>query len=823
MRQPALIPALGLIAGTTAGIYFSPPAETVVRLLILIGWGSAAVAFVRRRGDVLTLCLLAGFAVCGWAIASHAATRAQHTALRAEFEHEKARFPAERTVSTSVEGTLREDATARPWGTTLTVDVKRVRIGTIWTPTSGGLRASVGGSLVATHLESWRAGRGVRFPVQLRRPSRYLNRGVPDDERLLAWRGVALVGSVKSAAVVEVLEVGRWYEEAAAAIRYWVRGRVNDSVGAWNAVSAAIVTAVLIGDRSGLEERLERLLQTAGTYHVIAISGGNIAVLTLLMLGAFRIAHLQSQASASATILLLMAYAWLVGLPSSVSRSTMMAVVYLAARVFDHRTDTINALAVSVVAILWASPLSLADTGFVLTCGATLGIVLGARRYSSLVPRSGWLAAPVMLFVASSCAEIVLVPVNVFVFSRVTFAGLLLNFVAVPLMVAGQIAGLLALAFAPVPMLGTTAGWVAHLATSGLIGSAGWVELMPWLSYRLPAPAPLTVISYYGALGTYALAATSWAQSTWPVGCALRRRRAAAIVAALTGMWILTEPITAIGDSLGRGRTLQISFLDVGQGDSTLVRFPGGHSLLVDAGGGTDQFDLGGRVVAPVLWATGVRHLTTLAITHGDPDHVGGAPSVLRDFSPRRVWDGVPVPPHAPMQALRELADSKAIAWQTVQRGNRIRIGDADVRVLNPPVPEWERQKVRNDDSIVLEIRYGSVSIVLPGDIGATVERALAQQFTSAGLRILKAAHHGSATSSSTEFLEALRPTVVVFSCGRDNPYGHPVPQVLRRVEQTGATIFRTDRDGEIWLETDGKTVTIRPYLGRPVQLTAAR
>jgi competence protein ComEC len=281
----------------------------------------------------------------------------------------------------------------------------------------------------------------------------------------------------------------------------------------------------------------------------------------------------------------------------------------------------------------------------------------------------------------------------------------------------------------------------------------------------------------------------------------------------------LIEPVTAAGDALGLGGTLRVSFLDVGQGDSTLVRFPGGSSLLVDAGGGNDQFDLGARVVAPALWATGVRRLDTLAVTHGDPDHLGGAPSVLQEFFPRGIWEGVPVPPHLPMQAFRQLSDHKATAWQTLQRGDRFRLGGADVYVWNPPVPDWERQRVRNDDSIVLEIRYGAVSIVLPGDISRTVEHVLAPQFGPAGLRILKAAHHGSSTSSSSEFLQALRPSVVIFSCGRDNPYGHPTPPVVGRVQDIGATMFRTDHHGQISLETDGKTVTIRPYVGKPLSL----
>jgi competence protein ComEC len=819
-KAPALIPAVGLIAGTTAGVYLPAPEATVLRVVIVTAWTAAILAFGRQRGDVATLCLLAGFGAGGWVIASAAAVGARHTPLGAVFESEKARAPLERAIAVNVEGTLQEDATERPWGASLTILVDRIRVGPDWHPTSGGLRASVTGSLVSRHIDEWRAGRRLRFPVQLRRPSRYLNPGASDDEALLAWRGISLVGTVKSAALVEVLEEGGWHEERAADLRYWTRRRIGESVGRWSAVSAAIVTAVLIGDRSGIDERLERRLQTAGTYHVIAISGGNIAILTLLTLAACQTARFRPQAAAAITIVLLIGYGWVVGFQSSVSRSTIMAVAYLAARLLDHRTDTINALAVAVAVILWASPLSIADTGFVLTCGATLGIVLGARWRWRFVPRQAWLAAPVLLFRASLCAELALVPVNVFVFSRVTFAGLFLNFVAVPLMVVGQVAGLTVLTLAWLASgLAAAAGWIAHLATVGLVRTAEWAELLPWVSYRLPPPAPLTVMSYYVAIGSYLFAASASAQSALPPGCAVTIRRIAATIAAGAWLWILIEPVTAIGDALGMGRTLRVSFLDVGQGDSTLVRFPGGNSLLVDAGGGTDQFDLGARVVAPALWAAGVRRLDTLAVTHGDPDHLGGAPSVLHDFFARSVWEGVPVPRHLPMQTFHQLADHKAAAWQTLQRGDRFRIGGADLFVWNPPLPDWERQRVRNDDSIVLEIRYGDVSIVLPGDVGRTVEHLVAPQFAPTRLRILKAAHHGSDTSTSAEFLQALRPSVVIVSCGRDNPHGHPAPPVLRRVQDAGAAIFRTDQHGQISLETDGKTVTIRPFRGEPLFL----
>ncbi len=137
------------------------------------------------------------------------------------------------------------------------------------------------------------------------------------------------------------------------------------------------------------------------------------------------------------------------------------------------------------------------------------------------------------------------------------------------------------------------------------------------------------------------------------------------------------------------------------------------------------------------------------------------------------------------------------------------------MRVWHPPPPDWERQRVRNDDSVVIEVRFGDVSVVLPGDISAEVERALAAEIPPARHRVLKAAHHGSATSTSDAWLEALRPEVVVFSCGRENRYGHPAPAVLRRVLDRGATVFRTDEDGQVVVETDGKALRVR-YIHGP-------
>ena len=262
--------------------------------------------------------------------------------------------------------------------------------------------------------------------------------------------------------------------------------------------------------------------------------------------------------------------------------------------------------------------------------------------------------------------------------------------------------------------------------------------------------------------------------------------------------------------------TLRMVVLDVGQGDSTIVRLPDGTSLLIDAGGlaGT-SFDIAGRVVLPALRALGVQRLHALVLTHGDPDHIGGADAVIQRLRPESVWEGVPVPPHAGLRALFASAGEARAVWRTVRPGDVERAGGVEIRILHPPGPDWERQRVRNDDSIVVQIDHGDVTILLPGDIGAATERLILPSLHLGRTVILKAAHHGSATSSADEFLEAIHPDAVIFSSGRDNRFGHPAPVVVERFAGRGIPMFNTADDGAVFVETDGKTVEVNGWTGR--------
>lgn len=244
--------------------------------------------------------------------------------------------------------------------------------------------------------------------------------------------------------------------------------------------------------------------------------------------------------------------------------------------------------------------------------------------------------------------------------------------------------------------------------------------------------------------------------------------------------------------------------------------------MLVDGGGfptGPAAFDMGDRVVAPVLRHLGIRRLGTAVVSHAHPDHVGGLPAILDEFRPRDVWDGVPVPRLELRRALLDAAADTRARWTTVQRDDRFLIDNVEVVVHHPPSPDWERQEVRNDDSVVLELRWRDVSIVLPGDVGREVEQEIAGRLEPASIRVLKVPHHGSRTSSSAGFIDALAPKMVVISAGRRNTFGHPAPEVVQRYVERGISVLRTDRDGAVMLQTDGRAVEVETFTGRRVRL----
>jgi len=337
-------------------------------------------------------------------------------------------------------------------------------------------------------------------------------------------------------------------------------------------------------------------------------------------------------------------------------------------------------------------------------------------------------------------------------------------------------------------------GHAAFGAAWALRHSSDLAQLVPGLDWRTPALSFLAV-------------------AAWAAGIARlvqgRRTAGLALVAAAHVLYLLEPP--APGD----GR-LQLTVLDVGQGDALVARSPGGAVLVVDAGGSArGRYDPGEQVVAPFLWASRLRRVEALVVTHAHPDHSGGVPFLLRTFGVASVWEGKAPRGDRSYRALAEALSRSGAPTRAVARGMRTWWDGVEVRVLGP-VPGPPPWRVRNDDSVVLTLRLGGVRFLLTGDVETTAETGALGDGREVASAVVKVPHHGSRSSSSPGFVAAVAPSVAVISAGARNPFGHPHPEVLERYRRAGALVLRTDRDGAITVSTDGRRVWVRSMaLGR--------
>jgi competence protein ComEC len=365
--------------------------------------------------------------------------------------------------------------------------------------------------------------------------------------------------------------------------------------------------------------------------------------------------------------------------------------------------------------------------------------------------------------------------------------------------------------------LASAAGWMAHIGAAGLVRSADLVQFAPALTWRVAPPSWVAIVAYYGAGAVWW---TLWRQrlagagSQEPARTGAIRRTAGGIAVA-AGLWMLVNPLALLAVR-GDG-ALHATFIDVGQGDSIFVTFPRGTTMLVDAGGlsAGSSFDIGDRVVAPVIRHAGFRRIDYLVLTHGDPDHIGGAGAILREFRPREVWEGIPVPRFEALTALRVATQqSRGPLGECLRRGSARRGRRRGRRA--PPAP----RRVGAPEGP--QRRFDRARAALARALGALDRRhrpcggARDQCDDSGGApRVVKVPHHGSLTSSAPEFLAAIRPQLAVVSAGRGNHFGHPVPDVLDRYTAIGAEVFRTDRDGAVTMDSDGYSIDVRTFTGR--------
>jgi competence protein ComEC len=614
----------------------------------------------------------------------------------------------------------------------------------------------------------------------------------------------------KSALLVEKLPDGRrasvlrWVSSVRLAWQEKIEDCFSNPGGAGLSQEGAVLEALLLGERGRLANTTTAALQKSGLYHIIAISGAHIAVISFLLFSALSLLRVPRRISYIALILALVFYAVLVEGRASVFRAVIMTLAFLVGKLLWKNSQILNTISFSAVLLLLANPFYLFDMGFELTFAATLAIIVFFPKVIRFLPRLPLKISE--LFALSLTAQLGVTPLIARSFHRVTFAGLLLNFLAIPLTGVIMALGFVFLGFAVIsPFIARIMAQALGFLVRAFLWTTGLADPLPVLSYRIPTPHLLTVIGYFVFLLALLLPRRFRSQKVLSFGLF------AAILAVL-----VTYPFPARST-----RTLDLTFLDVGQGDSILVEFPGRKKMLIDGGGiPDDTLDIGELVVSPFLWDRGIKKLDYVVLTHPHPDHLNGLKSVAKNFRIGEFWDGPSPSDNADYQELmRSLGPS--VVRKKAFRG--FSLGEDAVRIeaLHPePGEAPAAQDVSNDQSLVLRISMGDQAFLLPGDVGSAAEAEIIRAGADVRAQVLKSPHHGSRSSSSPEFLEAVQPEIVVITAGRGNLYGLPHSETLERYRRCGARVVRTDEDGAVRISTDGKTLSTATSRGESARVT---
>ena len=573
---------------------------------------------------------------------------------------------------------------------------------------------------------------------------------------------------------------------------------------------------ILIGYDDNLSEKIEESFRKSSLTHLLAVSGAHIAYIISGLSFLFRIVRIPKRITNMITIICLIFFIYITDFSSSVVRASIMGIILLIAFVTFKKNDIQTTISISILLILIENPYKILDIGLLLSYFATIGIIcfskLRKNRKSEISLKEkviGYIKEMVLITIS---ANIFVIPIMVYNFNTISLTFIISNVIAGiligPITIGGFI--LIVLSFLSVKLtyiITIPYNFLLEL----LVQSTNLTSLIPLSEILVPTPSIVIVIIYYIVLFICVLYIFLTKQypnrylikkiSKYILKCFESiKKNYKIIIICITSFIILTILILKVIP-----KDLRIYFIDVGQGDSTLLITPTNKKILIDSGGSeTGSFDVGKNTLVPYLLNRKIMFLDYIFISHFDSDHCDGFKYLLNNIKVKNIIVSKQYESTNNFEEIMSIANKKKINIIKVEAGNVLNI-DRFVR-FKIFSPEKTLTDDINDNSIVMKLEYNSFSCLFTGDISKKIEQNLVKKYgKELKSTVLKVAHHGSKTSSDKEFIKLVNPKISLIGVGKNNKFGHPNEQVLKILKQINSKIYRTDLNGEIILKVNKK------------------
>lgn len=565
---------------------------------------------------------------------------------------------------------------------------------------------------------------------------------------------------------------------------------------------AGLFRSALLGEKKNLDGEIRRLYQQSGIAHLLAISGLHLSVLGMGVYKGLRRTGVSIGWGTAVSGVLVISYGVLTGSSQSTNRAVLMMLIAFLGDVFRRTYDPLTALGLAAVFITCQEPYQLVQSGFQLSFGAVLGICLlnEARRKAQEREKAGILGWLFKGLEASLAVQTATLPIAAFHFFRVPVYGIFLNLLVIPLMAYVLYSGIAGIGLGCLfPAAGAILLWPGRWIFRLYRELSAWTVSLPGSSLLLGRPDLWQIGLYYVflILGFYRIKKKG------------RYSRAILALIFLLGACLLKTP---------GPKGLSVIFLDVGQGDGIVLQ-KGKTVILID-GGSIDKKTLGSQILIPFLESRGIGKISCAIVSHGDEDHISGLRKLMEEGTIN--IESLVLPSQGKGQEVYEelskLAEGKDSQVLYMSQGDQLtgkgRPG-LSLTCLYPKEPGKDQRQIedRNNHSLVLLAEYGGFSAVFTGDLGRSGEKAMLAERSLETVQVLKAGHHGAKESTGQELLDRLKPRDVIISCGKDNSYGHPHPETIKRLENMGARIWVTADQGAIEVWTDGDRMKISSFL----------